>query len=119
VRNSKLQGYWPEEIEVLANVIRHHRGKAPDPEKHEAFRALAPWHQGVVRKLAAILRAADALDRRRRQSVRDLRAELDGEGVIIHVHGAGDLEPELDALEKKGALLAQVLDRCLEIRVEP
>ncbi|HJW09703.1 MAG TPA: Ppx/GppA phosphatase family protein [Holophagaceae bacterium] len=118
VRNSRLQGFWPEEVELLANVIRHHRGKAPDPAKHEAFRALAPWHQGVVRKLSAILRAADALDRRRRQSVRDLRVELDGEKAIIHVRGAGDLEPELDALETKGQLLAQSLDRCLEIRVD-
>ncbi|HJU82610.1 MAG TPA: Ppx/GppA phosphatase family protein [Holophagaceae bacterium] len=118
VRNGKLQGFWPEEVEVLANVIRHHRGKDPDPARHEAFRALAPWHQTVVRKLVAILRAADALDRRRRQSVRDLRVELDGDRARFHIQGAGDLSPELDALEDKGGLLGQLLDRCVEISVE-
>ena len=118
VRNTKLQGFWPEEVELLANIVRHHRGKAPDPAKHEAFRAMAPWNQAVVVKLTAILQVADALDRRRRQSVRDLRLEVDGDRARLFIKGTGDLEPELDALVRKGALLARSLDRCLEIELE-
>lgn len=113
IRNAALQGFWPEEIEIMAQVVRHHRGKAPDPAKHEAFRQLAPWHQHTVTKLTAILRAADALDRRRRQSIQRLRVDEDGESLCLVVEGGGDLEPEAEAFHEKGQLLMRLLDRPL------
>lgn len=118
LRNARLQGFWPEEVELLANVVRHHRGKDPNPAKHEAFRNLGPWGQGVVRKLTAILRAADALDRRRRQAVRDIAVDPNGDGLTLRIRGAGDLGPELGALDEKGLLLAQLLDRPIRVVVE-
>ena len=118
IRNAGLQGFWPEEIEILAQVVRHHRGKAPDPAKHEAFRQMEPWHQNVIEKLSALLRAADALDRRRRQAVRRIRAENDGEQLRLVLEAAGALEPELEALQEKGKLLFRMLELPVEIRVE-
>ena len=117
VRNATLPGFWPEEVDLLAQVIRFHRGKDPNPVKHEAFRALAPWHREVVRKLAAILRAADALDRRRRQAVLGLAVEVEDDLLRIRVEASGDLDPELDAFREKGALLGAILDRRVEITV--
>lgn len=116
VRNAALQGFWPQEAEILAQVVRHHRGKPPDPKKHEEFRRLAPWHRQVVEKLSAILRAADALDRRRRQVVRRIRAEACGESMVFVVEGIGDLRAELDAFEDKGRLLLRLLDRPAVLR---
>ena len=113
VRNAPLQGFWPEEVEIIAQVVRHHRGKAPDPGKHEAFRQLAPWHQATVAKLAAILRAADALDRRRRQAVKHVRVEDDGESLCLVAEGQGDLRAEAEAFQDKGRLLMKLLDRPL------
>ncbi len=113
VRNAQLQGFWPEEVEIIAQVVRHHRGKAPNPAKHEAFRQLAPWHQATVAKLAAILRAADALDRRRRQAVKRVRVEDDGEALCVVAEGQGDLRSEAEAFQDKGRLLMKLLDRPL------
>ena len=117
VRNATLPGFWPEEVELLAQVVRFHRGKAPDPIKHEAFRALAPWHREVVRKLSAILRTADALDRRRRQAVQHLAVEVDEEVLRLRLEASGDLDPEIEACLDKGALLGTLLDRRLDITV--
>ncbi|WP_257304115.1 Ppx/GppA phosphatase family protein [Geothrix campi] len=117
VRNATLPGFWPEEVDVLAQVVRFHRGKPPHHAKHEAFRALAPWHRQVVRKLAALVRGADALDRRRRQAVRDLSVEIDEETLRVRLEASGDVEPEMDAFREKAALLGTLLDRRIEVTV--
>lgn len=117
VRNAALPGFWPEEVDLLAQVVRYHRGKAPDPAKHEAFRALAPWHREVVRKLAAILRVADALDRRRRQAVHGLSAEIEDAVLRLRLEATGDVEPEIEAVREKGGLLGALLDRRIEVDV--
>lgn len=117
IRNAALPGFWPEEVELLAQVVRFHRGKPPHHAKHEAFRALAPWHRQVVRKLAAILRGADALDRRRRQSVHHLAVEVDDQCLHVVLDAAGEVDPEVEAFLEKGALLGTLLDRRIEVTV--
>jgi exopolyphosphatase/guanosine-5'-triphosphate,3'-diphosphate pyrophosphatase len=117
IRNAALPGFWPEEVELLAQVVRFHRGKPPHHAKHEAFRALAPWHRQVVRKLAAILRGADALDRRRRQAVQHLAIEVDEECLHLILDAVGDVDSETEAFLDKGALLGTLLDRRIEVTV--
>ena len=117
VRNAALPGFWPEEVDLLAQVVRFHRGKPPHHAKHEAFRALAPWHRQVVRKLAAILRGADALDRRRHQAVQSLTTELDDQVFRVTLGASGNVDAEMEAFLEKGALLATLLDRRLEVTV--
>lgn len=117
IRNAALPGFWPEEVDLLAQVVRFHRGKAPHHAKHEAFRALAPWHRQVVRKLAAILRVADALDRRRHQAVQSLTTELDDQVFRVTLSASGNVDAEIEAFLEKGALLATLLDRRLEVTV--
>ncbi|MBP1773286.1 MAG: hypothetical protein H6P99_2449 [Holophagaceae bacterium] len=117
IRNAALPGFWPEEVDLLAQVVRFHRGKPPHHAKHEAFRALAPWHRQVVRKLAAILRGADALDRRRRQAVLHVSAEVDDQRLRVVLATAGDVGPETEAFLEKGSLLGTLLDRRVEVTV--
>ncbi len=117
VRNAALPGFWPEEVDLLAQVVRFHRGKPPHHAKHEAFRALAPWHRQVVRKLAAILRVADALDRRRHQAVQSLTTVLDDQVFRVTLSASGNVDAEMEAFLDKGVLLATLLDRRLEVTV--
>lgn len=116
IRNAALQGFWAQETELIAQVVRHHRGGSPDPRKHEEYRRLAPWHRQVVEKLAAILRAADALDRRRRQAVRKVHLEEKGDDLVLVAVGLGDLRTELESLEEKGRLLFRLLDRPVQLK---
>ncbi len=71
----------------------------------------------MVRKLAAILRGADALDRRRRQAVRHIAVEIDERRLRLTLDAAGEVSPEVEAFLEKGALLGTLLDRSLEVTV--
>ena len=110
VQQAELAGFHPSETELLAQAVRFHRGKAPGAERHEGFARLAPWHRATVEKLSAILRAADALDRSRRQSVESVRLSREGEAFLLRIQGSGDLRPELERLQEKGLLLFRLLD---------
>jgi exopolyphosphatase/guanosine-5'-triphosphate,3'-diphosphate pyrophosphatase len=111
VQSANLSGFRRKEAEIIAQVVRFHRGKAPCQEKHEGFAQLAPWHRTMVEKLAAILRTADALDRGHRQAVHSVRLSLTAEEALLHIQGTGDLRPELEGLQAKGPLLFRLLDR--------
>lgn len=111
VRNATLPGFWPEEVDLIAQIVRFHRGKPPHHRKHEAFRALAPWHRQVVRKLSAILRGADALDRRRNQAVRGVEVSLEEEVLKVLLRANGKVDLEMEAFREKSTLLGTLLDR--------
>ncbi|MCE1228933.1 MAG: Ppx/GppA family phosphatase [Firmicutes bacterium] len=115
IQNANLGGFWPKECELISQIVRFHRGSAPDPRKHEVFALLAPWHRQVVEKLAAILRVADALDRRRRQSVHAVGLTFDEKAAHLELQGSGDLRPEMEALHVKGKLLSRLLGLPLKI----
>ena len=112
-----LAGFWPDEVETIAQIVRFHRGKPPSAASHDLFARLKPWTQHVVEKLAAIVRTADALDRTRRQSVRSARLLPEGEDLVLVLAGQGDLRPELEALKDKGRFLFKLLDRPVRIVV--
>jgi len=76
---------------VVANVARYHRKALPSLE-HRHFSELSPHDQQVVRKLAALLRIADGLDRLHAASVQRLRAARDDDGSwTLLIAGKGDL----------------------------
>jgi exopolyphosphatase/guanosine-5'-triphosphate,3'-diphosphate pyrophosphatase len=111
IQNANLSGFWRKEAEIIAQVVRFHRGKPPSQDKHEGYAQLAPWHRTIVEKLAAILRTADALDRGHRQGVHSVRLSLELEEALLHIQGPGELRPELESLQEKGQLLFRLLDR--------
>ncbi len=57
-----LPGFSESEKKIVACVARYHRKAAPR-EAHGVYRDLSPDAQRTVRRLAAILRIADGLDR--------------------------------------------------------
>ena len=82
ILNSRLQGFQPQELELIANVARYHRGAEPK-KRHKNFRQLSPRDRQRVRQLGSILRLAGGLDRSNSQQVcavdvriTDHRAEL-------------------------------------------
>lgn len=119
IQSADLPGFWHKEIELIGQVVRFHRGKAPSARKHDTFAQLAPWHRQGVEKLAGLLRVADALDCRRRQMVCSLRLQLTGEEALLTLAGRDGLRAERQALEAKGQLLQKLLDRPLRVTVIP
>ena len=71
-----------------------------------------------VSKLAGILRLADVLDRGHHQSVKDMRAEISGERLVLYLQIAGDMGIIMDELPKKADLLQLVTGLQVVLRRE-
>jgi exopolyphosphatase / guanosine-5'-triphosphate,3'-diphosphate pyrophosphatase len=97
ILNSRLAGFRPRELELIANIARYHRGARPKM-KHANFRQLAADDQRRVEQLAAILRLAGGLDRSHSQQVKDVTFDVgqagDSNEMKVWVHA--DYEPEVD-----------------------
>lgn len=106
ISNSELPGFTPDQIELVALVARYHR-RAEPKDAHPEFAALSRNDQSRVRRLAALLRVADALDREHEQKVTAVEARVaDGE-VELEIQGSGDLLLEQWALQKKSRMFEQ------------
>jgi len=94
IRNGELRGFSVQEIEVMANVARYHRKERPK-RSHYSFQQLNEEHRRPVRKLAVLLRLAEALDRTHYGVVDSIACDIAKDGVILAVHTDRDAELEL------------------------
>lgn len=106
IKNSDISGLTAEEIEVIAHVARYHRRALPS-KKHDTFETLLPGHKRTVRRLAALLRIADALDRTHFSVVLTVDVKL-GKTVTMVLHISGDAEFETWAAKGRADLFEQV-----------
>lgn len=111
VRHADLAGVSPAEQVAIANVARYHRGAVPK-RAHANFGALDRALRRRVRRLAALLRVADGLDRGHAGAVGDVAVDVGGGRVRVEVTPASagaPLELELWGAERKAGLLAKLL----------
>src|SRR5262249_4823576 len=106
---SELTGFSEAERDVIANVARYHRGSEPR-ERHEYFAALNQADRSTVTALAAVLRIADALDRRHDGRIGDVRCVRNGRVVHIELQCTANCEREIVAAEQKRELFEQVFN---------
>lgn len=114
IKHSELTGFSEAEREVIANVARYHRGSLPK-EKHDEYATLNGTDRETVRRLAAIVRVADALDRSHDSRVRELRCERAGRTLNLKLISEADCVREAAAVEAKSDLFAEVFDCEVEI----
>ena len=103
VANSEIFGLPRDELDLIANVIRYHRGDAPSEADIE-YISLQREERILVVKMASILRVADALDRGHAQQIKDLTVERRAETIALHTHGGPDISLELMDIEEKARL---------------
>lgn len=113
---------WDDRLRrIVACVARYHRKALPSP-RHEAFAELAEPDRQAVRKLAAILRVADGLDRTHRDVVADVRCRVSPKRVEIRctVRGpAEDAEEELHFAHLKADLFSRAFGRSVRLEAIP
>jgi exopolyphosphatase / guanosine-5'-triphosphate,3'-diphosphate pyrophosphatase len=117
VRNGQLRGFAPDEVEMLAAIVRWHR--RGEPRVSDEFPLLDARAIDRVRALAAILRVADGLDRSRSQTVFGVDTMVTPSLVLLRVRAVSDPELEIWGARRKRALLERVLDRELELTTHP
>ncbi|MCL2319288.1 MAG: HD domain-containing protein [Treponema sp.] len=107
IANSEIFGLRREELDIIGNVIRYHRGEAPSPTDID-YIALQREERILVLKMVSILRVADAIDRGHSQQVKRITLEKKSETIVLHTERIRDLSLELKGLEEKGGLFQDV-----------
>jgi exopolyphosphatase/guanosine-5'-triphosphate,3'-diphosphate pyrophosphatase len=107
VAHSEIFGLHREELDIIANVIRYHRGEPPSATDIE-YLALQREDRVLVLKMAALLRVADALDRGHSQRIGAVTVERKSETIVLRTGGNADLSLEHIGLEEKAGLFQEV-----------
>jgi exopolyphosphatase/guanosine-5'-triphosphate,3'-diphosphate pyrophosphatase len=112
VANADLPGFTDRERELVATVARYHRRSRPGRDRRD-LESLSAAELGLVRKLVALLRVADALDRSHQQPVRDVRPEIRRGAVELKLAARGPLELELWDAAREAGFFQRVFSRRL------
>ncbi len=115
ILHSHIEGYRPEELEIIANIARYHRGSEPK-RKHDNFRQLSDVDQQRVCRLAAVLRLAGGLDRTHNQTSERVDVLASGDLLELVVHAPEYPETDLWAARRRTGLFEKVFDK--EISIE-
>ncbi|TVQ68053.1 MAG: HD domain-containing protein [Balneolaceae bacterium] len=115
IRNADLRGFTEDEIEVMANVARYHRRSTPKP-RHYHYEKLAADLKEKVKKLAAILRIADGLDRSHYQNVQAMEILKEGGKVTFRLMTESDAQLEIWGANRKNLLFEEVTGCLLTIQ---
>jgi exopolyphosphatase/guanosine-5'-triphosphate,3'-diphosphate pyrophosphatase len=114
VSNADIPGFSDEERRLVALVARYHRRSAPERGRPD-LEALSATDLRLVRRLVAILRVADALDRSHHQPVVDLRAAWRDGAVRVAAHARGPMDLELWDVAREAPLFRAVYGKRLVV----
>jgi exopolyphosphatase / guanosine-5'-triphosphate,3'-diphosphate pyrophosphatase len=114
VQNADIAGFSDQERLLVALVARYHRRTPPDRGRPD-LEALGPTELRQLRRLVAILRVADALDRSHHQPVIDVRAAARGPAVRVSVRTRSAIDLELWDVAREAAFFRSAMGRRLEV----
>ncbi len=93
--NGDIPGLEGRDRAVVAAVVRYHNRKSQPAGHHAAYASLGNNDKRMVRRLAAILRIAEALDHSHRQRVTNLDATFQSGAVGVQINARGDAAEDL------------------------
>ena len=109
IKHSELTGFTEAERNIIANVARYHRGSLPK-EKHVDFMALTESEKQTVRRLGAILRLANALDRSYCDNVRDVRLTRKNHDLLVEILSDAECTSELEIATVRADMFEDAFD---------
>jgi exopolyphosphatase/guanosine-5'-triphosphate,3'-diphosphate pyrophosphatase len=111
--------FSPRERQLVALIARYHQRTGPR-KKHAEFAALSREEQAIVRRLAAMLRVAEGLDRGHTAIVEKLALEVCPTRLTIKAvprYAGADLSLECWGAAELADVLTKVMAR--EVVIEP
>lgn len=111
ITENGIKGYDDEELELIALVAKYHRGNLPDKNKHMAYSLLPKKGRNTVKRLAAILRICDGLDRAHLKLIKNLKCEYDEMNSLFIIYlnsNINDYLPDIAYAIKKKDLFEKV-----------
>jgi exopolyphosphatase/guanosine-5'-triphosphate,3'-diphosphate pyrophosphatase len=112
VQHGRLRGFSPAEVQLLAAIARWHRRGTPVPGDDYGL-----VDETRLRRLTAILRIADGLDRGRSRAVEGIDVHVGPSLVVLQVHAHHDVELEVWGARRKRELFEKTFGRDLELTV--
>ncbi len=116
INNADIPGLADREREIVACVARFHRRNLPDTG-HPDLANLTRAEAQLVRKLAAMLRVADSLDRSHYQPVQDVKVTSRGNSPLLQIDVRGHVDLELWDFEREAKVFSDVFGRKLRLRL--
>ena len=116
IKNGGLRGFEPDEIEVIGLIARYHR-QAPPKKTHDGYADLSPKLRRTVKRLAAMVRLAEGLDRSHAQALAGLDLYPRGDDYLARLRASGDAELELWAAHRHVEPLEDVLGKSIRFEV--
>lgn len=104
-----------EEKLIVALVARYHRRSLPR-RTHKYYNELPKQTRGELKRLAALLRIADGLDRGHTGCVRDLSCKVKAREVVVHLDADGFSLAEDEAAQKKADLFRDTFRKALVLK---
>ena len=93
--NGDVPGLDGRDRAIVAALVRYHNRKSEPAGHHPAYSSLNNADKRIARRLAAVLRIAEALDHSHRQRVLKLSAAFRQGAVGLQVHARGDAAEDL------------------------
>jgi exopolyphosphatase/pppGpp-phosphohydrolase len=97
---------------IIGLIARYHRG-APPSRSHKYYGQLDAESRYYIRRLAALLRFADGLDRNHQSSISDVSCHVTEDNITVCPETRGDFDPRKAIA--KADLLEEVLGRTVVI----
>jgi len=107
ILKEKLDNWTSDEQRIVANVVRYHRKSEPK-KSHKNYAGLPPADRQKVRRLAALLRLADGLDRSHGDVVDKIDCQIQDGQVLLTLTCQRDFQMEHYGFEKKKNLFENV-----------
>jgi exopolyphosphatase / guanosine-5'-triphosphate,3'-diphosphate pyrophosphatase len=117
IENADLPGFSHREIALISLLVRWHRQGTPKLDAYGTF--LGTEDRGRLRKLAAILRLAEDLERSRVQTVMDVRCATHSGTITIEALTRRSADAELWAANRNDELFRKIFQRDLRVTAVP
>jgi exopolyphosphatase / guanosine-5'-triphosphate,3'-diphosphate pyrophosphatase len=102
--NGDIPGLEGRDRAIVASLVRYHNRKSEPGGHHVAYSLLNNADKRVARRLASILRIAEALDHSHRQRVTNIRAAFQRGAVALQLHARGDAAEDLRDADRSAEL---------------
>ena len=116
IKNGDLRGFDPQEIEVIALIARYHRQATPK-KSHDGYTDLKGPLRKTVKRLSAMVRLAEGLDRSHAQALAGIDVYPRGDDYLARLRTNGDAELELWAAHRHVGPLEDMLGKPIRFEV--
>jgi exopolyphosphatase/guanosine-5'-triphosphate,3'-diphosphate pyrophosphatase len=102
--NGDMPGLQGRDRAIVAALVRYHNRKTLPERHHAAYGALSNLDKRITRRLASILRIAEALDHSHRQRVTNIHASFQRGAAALQVAARGDAAEDLRDAQRSAEL---------------